>query len=344
MKNKVRIGLLALVGAIALPLLISCSKPAAEKPAKQEPASLTAAREEAGRQAEQLRQQIAEQEKKMALMEQQLKNEKENARLREELDRKKAEVAAMKKQAAEKAKQATQPPATEPPAGSAGQTSDGQTAGAGTTAGSGQTPAGGNATTATNTGSPDQGGSKPPTEEERAPKKAKTIVIPQGTELVGRLQGTLSSKVNRPGDTFELYLEQPIAVEGETILPVNTRLVGKVIESVISGKMKGKAQMVLMLDAAEINGKLTPITTNTLSFVAESSTKRDAAIIGGGAAVGAIIGAIAGGKKGAVIGAAAGGGAGTTGVLVTRGKEVEFAPETKFNFQLNQDLTLTQKQ
>ena len=44
--------------------------------------------------------------------------------------------------------------------------------------------------------------------------------------------------------------------------------------------------------------------------------------IGVPAAGGALIGAVAGGKKGAAIGAAVGGGAGTAVVLDTRGKEV----------------------
>jgi hypothetical protein len=53
---------------------------------------------------------------------------------------------------------------------------------------------------------------------------------------------------------------------------------------------------------------LVPITTETSSATAESSsTARDAEIIAGGA-VGAVIGAITGGGKGAGIGALAGGG------------------------------------
>jgi hypothetical protein len=54
----------------------------------------------------------------------------------------------------------------------------------------------------------------------------------------------------------------------------------------------------------------------------ESSTKQDAAKIGAGAGLGAIIGAIAGGGKGAAIGAIIGGAVGTGGVLATRGKDI----------------------
>ena len=55
-----------------------------------------------------------------------------------------------------------------------------------------------------------------------------------------------------------------------------------------------------------------------------------------------VIGGIAGGGKGAAIGAAVGGGAGTAGVLLTKGKEVEFPAETKFEFELQKDVTLPQ--
>ena len=53
------------------------------------------------------------------------------------------------------------------------------------------------------------------------------------------------------------------------------------------------------------------IDTKPLGYMAEATKKDDAVKIGAPAAGGAIIGAIAGGKKGALIGAAIGGGAGT---------------------------------
>jgi hypothetical protein len=46
------------------------------------------------------------------------------------------------------------------------------------------------------------------------------------------------------------------------------------------------------------------------------STKEKVAVIGGGAAAGAIIGGLLGGKKGAIIGGVLGGGAGTGYVIV----------------------------
>jgi hypothetical protein len=71
-----------------------------------------------------------------------------------------------------------------------------------------------------------------------------------------------------------------------------------------------------------------------------ATKKRDAAIIGGGAGLGAAIGAIAGGKKGAGIGAAVGGGAGTGTVLATKGKELNYPPETRLSFTLASPLEI----
>ena len=63
-------------------------------------------------------------------------------------------------------------------------------------------------------------------------------------------------------------------------------------------------------------------------------------IIGGGAGIGAAIGAIAGGGKGAAIGAAVGGGAGTGTVLATRGKEIRLEPEHPLSFTLASSVQL----
>jgi hypothetical protein len=60
--------------------------------------------------------------------------------------------------------------------------------------------------------------------------------------------------------------------------------------------------------------------------------KRDAEFIGGGAGLGALVGALAGGGKGAAIGAAAGAGAGTAGAAATGKKEVEYPAETRLVF------------
>lgn len=69
------------------------------------------------------------------------------------------------------------------------------------------------------------------------------------------------------------------------------------------------------------------------------ANKRTGKYVGGGAAVGAILGAILGGGKGAAIGAILGG-AGGAGAQVYTGKKKELPPETQLSFKLAQDLEM----
>jgi hypothetical protein len=116
---------------------------------------------------------------------------------------------------------------------------------------------------------------------------------------------------------------------------------GRVVDAKESARVKGRASIQLTLtDIVRDNQKDVTISTKTYTAVAESTTKRDAAIIGGGAGVGAAIGAIAGGGKGAAIGAAVGGGAGTGTVLATKGKEVHYPPETRLTFTLSSSVEI----
>jgi len=69
------------------------------------------------------------------------------------------------------------------------------------------------------------------------------------------------------------------------------------------------------------------------------ANKRTGKYVGGGAAVGAVLGAILGGGKGAAIGAILGG-AGGAGAQVYTGKKKELPPETQLSFKLAQDLEM----
>lgn len=160
------------------------------------------------------------------------------------------------------------------------------------------------------------------------------VTIPSGTVLNVLLIDGLSTDTSSAGDRFLASLAEAVVVEGSTLLPKGTKVRGHVIAVEDSGRVKGMASIRLALTDILQGNRMVPITTDTYTATAESSTKRDVGIIGGSAAVGAAIGAIAGGKKGAGIGAIAGGGAGTGAVLATKGKEIRYPPETGLSFTL----------
>ena len=161
------------------------------------------------------------------------------------------------------------------------------------------------------------------------------VAIPAGTRLHVALIDGVSSNQSSPGDQFMASLTDPVIVDGKVLLAKGTKVRGRVVDVNESGRVKGSASVQLKLtDIVRDHGRDVEITTKPFTSVAQSTKKRDAAIIGGGAGIGAAIGAITGGGKGAAIGAAVGGGAGTGTVLATKGKEIHYPPETRLTFTL----------
>ena len=162
----------------------------------------------------------------------------------------------------------------------------------------------------------------------------KMMVIPADTEVSVLLIDSISTRKNKAGDKFMASLADPITVNGEQVVSRGTKVQGRVVDAEDSGRVKGTASIRMVLTDILDGNKSYPIVTSPFVAEAESSTGRDAGIIGGAAGVGAAIGAIAGGGKGAAKGAAIGGAAGTGTVLATKGKEVEFDSETRLKFKL----------
>jgi hypothetical protein len=168
----------------------------------------------------------------------------------------------------------------------------------------------------------------------------KIVAIPAETPLEVLLDGSLSSDKSSAGDKFEASLAAPLVVGGTTVLEKGTKFHGRVVAAEGSGRVKGLANISLVLTDVVHDGKTTPITTKNWAMEAKSTKKKDAAKIGVAAGIGTAIGAIAGGGSGAAKGAAIGGGAGTGVVLATKGDEVELGPEAKLKFTLEKPLEI----
>jgi len=164
--------------------------------------------------------------------------------------------------------------------------------------------------------------------------------IPSGTKLVVRLESTLDTAVNKTGDAFKGVVDEDITIDGKVAISRGSQVSGKLLKVVRSGRVEGKAEMEMALNEIQVGSTSYTIATKPFTAVAESTKKADAIKIGGGAGIGAAIGAIAGGKKGAAIGAVVGGGAGTAAVMGTRGNEIKYEPEQKLTFSLNKDLNV----
>ena len=181
-----------------------------------------------------------------------------------------------------------------------------------------------------------------PANADRAPRApaVEMQTIPAGTSLTVTMSDEVSTSSSKEGDTFHAALTDAWIVDGRVVAQRGDHVVGRVDDIVTPGKVKGRAQLTLVLTELATNDRRYKIKTEPFVAIAVDNKERDAAIIAGGAGVGAAIGAITGGKKGAAIGAILGGGGGTAAVLTTPGKSMKIEPETKVNFVLDNDVRL----
>src|SRR3984957_17855749 len=165
------------------------------------------------------------------------------------------------------------------------------------------------------------------------------VVVDAGTMLTVTIDQTIDTKTNNTGDRFEASLAEPVRVDGNEVLPAGTKVRGTVTQAASAGHLKGGALLALTLDSIRMGGQTYPIETSEYSLAGKARGKRTVVGGGGGAAVGAVIGAIAGGGKGAAIGAVAGGGAGTAAAAYTSHRDVSIEPETRLHFKLRKSLS-----
>lgn len=109
------------------------------------------------------------------------------------------------------------------------------------------------------------------------------------------------------------------------------------------GRFKGQAVLALRLERVTTRWGSYAVDTSTMERIEKGKGKRTAGFVGGGGALGAIIGGIAGGGKGALIGGLAGAGAGAAGTAMTGNKEIFLPAETLITFRLDHSVRVTEK-
>ena len=169
---------------------------------------------------------------------------------------------------------------------------------------------------------------------------ANTLAVPAGTQVVIRLIDPVNSETDRLGQTYRASIDEDVMVNGQTVIPRGADAVASLIDAQKSGKIAGKTALTLDLRSVTVNGRSVNVSTTGVSQVSGSRDARSAKVIGGTAALGAIIGAIAGGGKGAAIGAGSGAAVGTAAQVMTSGQQVKVPAETRLTFTLQNPLVL----
>jgi hypothetical protein len=104
------------------------------------------------------------------------------------------------------------------------------------------------------------------------------------------------------------------------------------------GHFKGASLLELRLTSLTLNGTEYPLTTKDLAERKKGKGKRSAALIGGGAGLGMLVGGIATGGVGLVVGGLVGGGAGTAAAGMTGNRDLDIPAESIVHFKLAEDL------
>lgn len=170
-----------------------------------------------------------------------------------------------------------------------------------------------------------------------APKPV-VVEVPSGTALQVTLARELATDKDQAGDPWDGALAEDVAVGGKVAWPAGTPVKGVVAQSTPAGRLKsGQGGLGIRLSAVGRND----VEAGTYVVTGGKRGERNAEFIGGGAALGALVGILSGrghqadhALGGAVIGAAAGTGlaAGTadTIIRIPNAKPVTFrltAPE-----------------
>ena len=181
----------------------------------------------------------------------------------------------------------------------------------------------------------------PPPAPATPPPPPKPVTIPDGTVLQVRMIDSVDSASNQPGDRFRASLDTPITIDGKVVVPQGADVEGRVAELRGGGHFTGKPAIALELAAGSVNGQRYLLHTNQYSREGSARGKNTAEKVGGGAALGSIIGAIAGGGKGAALGGIIGAGAGGGVQAASKAPQIHVASESVVSFTLQNSVTVT---
>lgn len=165
--------------------------------------------------------------------------------------------------------------------------------------------------------------------------------IPAGTTLTIRIDQRISVKASRAGTTFTGEIVDPVLANDNSVLVPKGALVGGVVDvSHRRGHFKGRSLLELRLTSLTVNGTQYPLATRDLARSKRGKGRRSAAMIGGGAGLGMLVGGLATGGTGLVVGGLVGGGAGTAAAGLTGNRDIDVPAESVIRFKLTDDLVV----
>jgi hypothetical protein len=177
--------------------------------------------------------------------------------------------------------------------------------------------------------------------------------VPAGTALMVKLETTLATFSNKAGDPFQARLDQPVVVNGTTLIPAGARVEGRVTRITEPRRVSGKPtigilpEAVIMPDGQRYFLDATLVDTNIKGtdvnsegqFKGTTRERRDNLEAAGGTAGGMLVGGLVGGPAGVLIGGVIGAGSATAHWLTKHGSAT-LPAGTELTLELNRPLAL----
>lgn len=179
------------------------------------------------------------------------------------------------------------------------------------------------------------------------------LVIPSGTQISVRTDVPIDTTKDAIGQTYPGRIQQDIVDStGAVAIPAGTAAKLRVVDLAQNqnsqnyqnqGNATNARDLALGLYSVTLNGREYRVDTSSVmenGSAGYGMNRRTAIYAGGGAGLGALLGAVFGGGRGAGIGTLAGGGVGALAQYLTRGKNINVPAESVLSFQLQQTLVL----
>jgi hypothetical protein len=130
-------------------------------------------------------------------------------------------------------------------------------------------------------------------------------VIPSGTTIAVRVNETIDTQEPVAGRTYEGQVTRPIIGSGSDVLVPEGAMARLRVVRVEQPGAVGTGELSLALDSITVGGRTYNVESLPVEVEGErglGANRRTATMVGGGAALGTLIGAVAGGGTGAAIG------------------------------------------
>lgn len=181
----------------------------------------------------------------------------------------------------------------------------------------------------------------PPPRSYHGRARSPLLTVSAGTPLSIMMMQTVDSHHTKPGTGFRGVVVRNVAVaRGVIAVPRGAFVEGVVVDARPPGHLKGRPVLALQLTNVNIGNLSYVLTSNVWGHEGPGKGGETAQAVGGGAAFGAITGAIVGGGPTALLGAALGGLGGAGLSALSSGPHLLVPAESVLTFRLNAPLTV----